>query len=205
MEGTDTVVAAIEEDDAPYHVGLQWNGHLLGEVPDAKALTMASAGPLTSLTRHRIDSLRTLDASGTTLEMSDLKPLRFDDPTADPATAPPYPYATLGPDTPVAVYFELYHLTVPDGEQARYTVAYELVRREDRGLLTRTFTEDLPERSVTTLSQESTQSQTDELILIDWQDTWEAGTVELTVRVTDEATGATKERTLRFDISPSSS
>ncbi|NBB87191.1 MAG: hypothetical protein GVY12_13365 [Bacteroidetes bacterium] len=205
VEGTDTVVAAIEEDDAPYHVGLQWNGHLLGEVLDPDALTMESAGPLTSLTQHRIDSLRTLDASGTTLEMSDLKPLRFDDPTADPASAPPYPYATLGPATPVAVYFELYYLTVPDGGKARYTVAYELVRRNDRGLLARTFTEDIPDRSVTTLSQESTQPRTDELILIDWQDTWEAGTVELTVRVTDEATGVTKERTLQFEISTSSS
>ena len=204
VEGTDTVVAAIEEDDAPYHVGLQWNGHLLGDVPDPDALTMESAGPLTSLTRHRIDSLRTLDASGTTLEMSDLKPLRFDDPTADPSTAPPYPYAMLGPDTPVAIYFELYHLTVPDGENARYTVAYELVRREGRGLFARTFTEDIPDRSVTTLSQESGQPRTDELILIEWQDAWEGGTVELTVRVTDEATGATAERTLAFDIDPSS-
>jgi len=205
VEGTNAVVAATDGDDAPYHVGVQWNGHLLGDVPDPAPLTMESAGPLTSLTQHRIDSLRTLDPSGTTLEMSDLKPLRFDDPTADPATAPPYPYATLGPDTPVAVYFELYHLTVPDGEKARYTIAYELVRREDRGLLARTFTEATPERSVTTLAQESDRPRTSELILIDWQDTWEAGTVELTVRVSDEATGATKERTLRFEISPSSS
>lgn len=204
-EGTDAVVAAIEEDNALYHVGLQWNGHLLGEASDTEPLSLERAGPLTSLTQHRIDSLRTLDPSGTTLEMSDLKPLRFDDPTADPATAPPYPYATLGPDTPVAIYFELYHLTVPDGGKARYTVAYELVRRDDRGLLARTFTEDSPDRSVTTLSQESSQARTGELILIEWQEAWEAGTVEFTVRVSDEATGATKERTLQFEISTSSS
>ena len=56
----------------------------------------------------------------------------------------------------------------------------------------------------TGLSQESGQPRTDELILIEWQDAWEGGTVELTVRVTDEATGTTAERTLAFDIDPSS-
>jgi len=204
VEGTDTVVAVIEEDDAPFHLGLQWNGHLVGDVADRSAPEMDSAGPLTSLTRHRIDSLRTLDGSGALLEMSDLKPLNFDDPAADPATARPYPYQALGPDTPVALYFEVYHLTVPEEDDARYTIDYEILRQEDRGFLTRTFTADIPERSVTSFTHESATSRTDELILIEWQDEWEKGVVQLIVRVTDEHSGEVRERSVWFDVDPAS-
>ncbi len=111
-----------------------------------------------------------------------------------------YPFDTLEKQTPLLLYFEVYHLAFGPDDQTQYTVAYEVRRKKGRGGLLRFL--GGPE-------EEGTAAQTDytgvsrtakEAILLDFTD-WEGrGALEITVRVTDRVTGRQVERAIPMKL-----
>ena len=97
-----------------YHLALQWDQH---------EVTPAGIGNRLQLASRRIDSLRALDASGATLEMSDLKPLAYNIDTDQLA---PWPHQWIYKGIRFGLGFEIYHLTYGPGDQTSYRVTYQV-------------------------------------------------------------------------------
>ena len=83
----------------------------------------AGIGNRLQLASRRIDSLRALDASGATLEMSDLKPLAYNIDTDQLA---PWPHQWIYKGMRFGLGFEIYHLTYGPGDQTSYRVTYQV-------------------------------------------------------------------------------
>lgn len=191
---------AIAAEGTPFHLGVQWDQRL-GE-------TAESAGNL--LLRRattRIDTLAQLRADAATLEMSDIKLVeaRPDAIAAGTAGAelPPYPRQQVPGDTPLGIYFEVYHLMFDEADRARYTVDINVDRVQPRSGLGGLVRSDEQMETTTTTTNETTRRRTQELLLLD-MDAWpEAATEEevtLTVRVTDEVSGASVERSTTLSV-----
>jgi hypothetical protein len=143
--------------------------------------------------------------------MSDLKPLTLPE-GADLAqleeAAVPYPFGNVGTDTPLLLYFEVYHLLfAPETDRTRYTVEYEVTQRGRRSGLGRLFSGDdekVLSQTSTTATYEGVSSRAQEYISLDLGalEADESGEVEVLVRVTDETNGTEVERTLTFDLRP---
>jgi GWxTD domain-containing protein len=187
---------SISSRNDPFHLGLQWS--LYGTDPVEDGIQVSSRARLATA---RSDSLRALDASGESLEVSDVKILLAQGDGASLENAVPYPFSTIGPDTPLLIYFELYHLTFDDDDRTRYTVAYEVEGRRQRGW-TRLFRGDATQRTSTEAEYRGTSRETDELIYLDVAELQQEETqdVRVTVRVTDEVTGESVERTATFEM-----
>ncbi len=183
----------------PYHLNLQWTQYRRWAQIDN---LMGEIGPKRRLTLTRIDSLRPLRAGGP-LEMSDVKVLSAPDADAPPVTlqerATPYPFRTVTEETPLLLSFELYHLAQGPDDQTRYTIAYEVEGRTRRGW-TRLFRGQDTQQTATETTVTGTTARTEELILLDLSEIErdEAQDVRVTVRVTDEPSGATAARTIDF-------
>ncbi len=122
-------------DTGTYHLAVQWDQY-------AAALDEGSGhpfavGPHLKRRLYRADSLTALNNDARRLEMSDLMPLLLPNSSLPATTeallaeATPFPYAGLAPGTPLALYFEVYHLAFGEDDRTRYTVAYEVMRQED--------------------------------------------------------------------------
>lgn len=187
---------SISSRNDPFHLGLQWS--LYGTDPVEGGVQIGSRARLATA---RSDSLQALDASGSELEMSDVKILLAQGDGASAENAVPYPFSTIGPDTPLLIYFELYHLTFDGDDRTRYTVAYEVEGRRQRGW-TRLFRGDATQRTGTEAEYRGTSRTTDELIYLDVAELQQEQTqdVRVTVRVTDEVTGTSVERTTTFEM-----
>ena len=183
----------------PYHLNLQWTQYRRWAQIDN---LMGEIGPKRRLTLTRIDSLRPLRAGGR-LEMSDVKVLSAPDADAPPPLlqkqATPYPFQTVRKDTPLLLSFELYHLSRGPDDQTQYTIAYEVAGRTRRGW-TRLFRGQDTQQTATETTVSGTDQRTEELILLDLSEIErdEAQDVRVTVRVTDEPSGATIARTVDF-------
>ena len=181
------------------HVALQWDHYALQARGDAM-----TAGDRRHVAVARADSLAPLRASGP-LEMSDLRVLTTPDTTVDVPTqlaqAVPYPFGTIRGSTPLLLGVELYHLAFDADDRTRYTVTYEVDAQ-----LRRTWRRPLRRRSVawtsTATTASSTQRRTQERILLDLSrlDPDATRSVRITVRVTDEVTGATARRSATFNV-----
>lgn len=172
-----------------YHVALQLDLY--------EARLLGSAGPvrraaLRRRTVARWDSLQALHAAPDRLEMSDLVPLLVR-PGAD-ALLYPFPY--LPEQATLQLAFEVYHLAADGAGQARYAIAYEVVRRDGGGRFLRS-----PRRTSRGVEAVYTgpAPTAREQVTIDLHDLGQARTVEVVVRVRDEATGRTAERRIIFD------
>lgn len=184
----------------PYNLNLQWTQYRRWSETEDQ---VGALGPKRRLSLTRIDSLRPLRAGGR-LEMSDVKVLSAPaSGAAAPATlldrATPYPFRTVTADTPLLLSFELYRLARGPDDQTRYTVAYEVAGRTRRGW-TRLFRGQDTQQTATETTVTGTERRTDELILLDLSEIErkEDQDVRVTVRVTDETTGATLARTVNF-------
>ena len=115
-EGVTIPVQTIEVNESTglYHLALQWDQH---------EVTPAGIGNRLQLASRRIDSLRALDASGATLEMSDLKPLAYNIDTDQLA---PWPHQWIYKGMRFGLGFEIYHLTYGPGDQTSYKVTYQV-------------------------------------------------------------------------------
>jgi len=121
--------------------------------------------------------------------------------TGSVSDAVAFPFSTIGPDTPLILYFELYHLTYDADDRTRYKVAYEVEGRTQRGW-TRVFRNDEVRRTSTEAEYSSTARRTQEYIYLDLSKLRDKKNqdVRVTVRVTDTVTGATTSRTTAFEL-----
>lgn len=190
----------------PYHLRFRWAQHRLWQSEDG---SVAGLGPKRRVTFARVDSLRPLHADGRHLEMSDLKVLTLPDTSAATLTNPPehghpYPFRAITSDMPLALMFEVYHLTFGDDDQTRYTLSYEVEGETRRGW-TRLFRGQETQRTRTEMTVEGTARRSEETILLDLSeiDQEEEQSIRVTVRVTDEVTGETRSRTADFVLDAS--
>jgi len=152
----------------------------------------------------RADSLVPLKRDPSTLEMSDLQPVRPGD-SPSLIDAPVYPFPALTPTTPLALRFDLYHLTTGEDGRTRYTVEYDVLRKTDRQGVVRLFQGDEREQTAVSSTFEGQRRRTTEAVLLDvssW-DIGEAQDVRITVRVTDQHTDQQVERSITFRLNPS--
>ncbi len=116
------------------------------------------------------------------MEMSDLLPVLEDSSAV-------YPFATLYADTPLGVYFEVYHLTPDASGACRYEVTYTVRsngKEEPVAARYRVETSDTRVRERVTLDLQSFRGKKKELVLL--------------VQVRDLVAGTEVQRTLPFRI-----
>jgi hypothetical protein len=198
--------------DALFHLDAQWDHRILR--PDLRT-TYAALPPVVHRAVTRFDSLTALDATGDRLEMSDLKLLYLRD-GADLSRPGdhrvPYPFATVRANQQVMLYFELYHLAPrPDGT-TRYTLSYQVTQRAARSRLGRLATGQASKviaTTSTTVTNRGTDATAREYIALDLSDLDlgdldDAGpsTLDITVQVTDEASGHAVARTVDLRLRP---
>lgn len=179
----------IPEATDAFNLGLQW------DVYPANTGTSVARGPHIKIGAARIEPPGPLDGVGQYLEMSDLKPMRLDASlTLDNAT--PYPHTAVTSDIPLALYFEVYHLTYAADDQTHYTVAYE-VYHEGRQ---RTLRKAVTRRTTTEAAFTGTERTAKEFVLLDLASVQERGSFEVIVHVTDTTSGRSVQRSLTFDV-----
>lgn len=152
----------------------------------------------------RVDSLRPLSSDPSVLEMSDLRPVLLRTDSTSIKNAPVYPFRELSPTTPLALRFEIYHLSTAADGRTQYSVEYEVLRRTDRGNFERFLRGDDQERTAVESRVEGRMARTKEYVLLD-PTNWvkdEAQTVRVSVEVTDERTGGRVSRAVHFDLPP---
>ncbi len=197
-------------------IGVQWDEYAVypdapeadaGDAPEADAGDAPRLGPHLRRATFHADSLAPLVRDESVLEMSDLKPLFLhDEQKTGPdalAEAPPYPFAHVTPSTPLALYFEVYHLAFGADDEARYTVEYDVARQTEPGGLARLFRRGEEQRTTTRTAYTAQSRTAREHILLDLDaEEQRAGTLTITVRVTDETTGQSVERAISFEVVP---
>jgi hypothetical protein len=194
-----------EGTSSQQHLSLQWTQYRLWQDEDG---SVAGLGPKRRYTAGRVDSLGPLRPTGPVPEMSDLKVLTLPDTSAATLAnlteeAVPYPFRRIGPDTPVLLSFEVYHLSYGADDQTQYTLSYEVEGETQRGW-TRLFRGQDTQRTTTEMTRRGTQRRTREQIVIDLSqiEREEPQDVRVTVRVEDEVTGASVTRAVDFVLQP---
>jgi GWxTD domain-containing protein len=179
-------------DSTLYHLGLQWDQYLI----DAEN---GERGPKVKVAATQQDSMRPLVSDESVLEMSDLKPMILPEEQRI-QSARPYPFRSVGTDTPLALYFEVYHLPFDADDRTRYTVEYEIEGRRNRGAIAELFTGDDEERTTVSTTREGSARTAEEYILLDLSKWEEETDLTVTVRVTDEITGQEVTRSVDFRL-----
>lgn len=190
----------IQSTTDPFHVGVQWDQRLGATAEEAGNFLLRQS-------TARVDTLRSLHADADRLEMSDIKPVWANADSLAAGTAysdlTPYARRQVSTTTPIGLYFEIYHLQADADGQARYTVDLEVDRTQPRSGVARWLRSDESLQTTTTTTNETDRARVDELFLIDisaWEDIAAREEVTITVRVTDEVRGDTRERSLRLDL-----
>lgn len=199
------VTSSVTTEDSLFHIGLQWDQFSIEAFVDEQVQT----GSLIRRTTSRVDSVSQLSGTGRTLEMSDLRPLTVSGSAAtgfDPKDAIVYPFQTIGSDTPLALYFEVYHLGFDSDDRTRYTVEYDVIRTKDRSSIGRLFRGDGETRTSFESTYTASQRDTEEFILIDLDDieVEEQDALTIIVRVTDEVTNQQKTREITYTYAQAS-
>ncbi len=140
------------------------------------------------------------DFDARALAISDLLPAyriapraETDTPTRADFRIVPNPYLRFATTEPVHLYFELYHLTFGADDLTRYTLEFTLSPLEEGQTLLGLLDRNRDEAALTIkMEQEGSQTSPVETIEIDVSDV-APGRYALTVRATDEHTGATVE------------
>ena len=188
----------VQGDSGLYNLALQWEQQWTRtspEQPDARL-----PGATLKIGTLSVDSLKALHHEGRRLEMSDLKPLLAAPGDALEA-ATPFSGTRLAPDTPLALYFELYHLTFAADDQTHYTIEYTITGKQGRGMLGLRKPRD-GESVGARSSYTSTSRTAQRYVMLDLSTWQEQGEIDITLRATDETTGQEIARTLSFVIQP---
>ncbi|MDE2771241.1 MAG: GWxTD domain-containing protein [Bacteroidota bacterium] len=159
-------------DTGLYHLALQW---------DQYGVNAEKLGPRLQVTSRRLDSLRSLDASGFALEMSDLKPFVY----TESGVQMPWPHDWVSPDMRFGLEFEIYHLTYSAQDATSYTVTYEV----------------MPERRRTSSTSVEYEGQSRmEGIKVALDIGRRIGKIRIRVRVRDEISGLEVSRLLHVEM-----
>ncbi len=183
-------------DQGAYHLALQWDTYWA----DIETDDVMQLGPRLKIGSYRLDALQALDDDPGRLEMSDLKPLLVSEAARPLEKAEPYPYAAIRPETPLALYFEVYHLSFGADDQVHCTVAYEVTRSEEKGGLLRFLGGDTEHQTTAQTRYTDDNRTAHEYIVLDLSPWHGEGRLDVTVRVTDETTGQQIERSLAFEV-----
>lgn len=146
----------------------------------------------------QIDTVEALGPDTSALQVSDLQPVlvpREDRKAGSWENELPYPFDAITLESPLALYFEVYHLSLGSDDRTRYTVEYKV--QEQGGALS-----EIEDWGTAVESEASGTSRTaEEYILLDLQD-WDVDREKITiaVQVTDENTGSRVVRELDFRI-----
>ena len=191
-------------DTATYHVGLQWDLYRLGTAI-SEADAQPEDPPVKTGTFHLDTPHRPPRRRGRPRDERPRTrggPRGRGPPHGDLYRQRPYPFRRVSEDAQLGLYFEAYHLACDAEGQTRYTVEYEVNRERKRGLVRRLFggRDAEPTGARTTHTGEARTAK--EFILLDLSEWEEGGALEITVRVTDEATGAEVARSISFDLAP---
>lgn len=170
-EATTIPVQMIQIDGSTglYHLAFQW---------DQFAVTSDGLGERLQVASRRIDSLYALDASGLTLEMSDLKPLVYNIEAGELA---PWPHPWIHREMQFGLGFEIYHLAYGLEDLTSYRVTYQVSSKGRRV-------------SATSVDFEGQSRMEAEEIMVDLGE--RTGEVTVTVRVQDRVTGREVVRSL---------
>jgi GWxTD domain-containing protein len=186
-----------------YHLSLQWDWH-------SREKPRRPAGQRLGMFVARVDTLQSLRAEASELEMSDLRlmsvpPSARDERGSILQKTVPYPYDTVPAQTPLFLYFEIYHLGQSEQGQTRYTVTYEARRQTRKGFLGRLFGDDTQtEVTSTTAEYTGRKRRTEEYLQLDLEtDPKRPQPTQVTVRVTDNVTGNEIERSISLTLTPS--
>ncbi len=182
-QGTDSeqrIYSWVTRDFSTSPIMMQWSLHWT--IPDSIPPQPAAAWAIGVAT---IDTLETLNGDGTSLELSDLKPLRLE--FADTFEgALPYVNREIRSDTPFALYFEAYFLRFNEEDKTRYTVSYSL-------------SSDDVDPITTSFDYEGSEATIREFMVVDIREWKVSGPFTLTLSVTDQTTSLTKSRSIDFD------
>jgi len=186
------------------HFGLQWD-----QVPSrGEANRRSVSAPPVRMTVARVDSISALDPSPASVQISDLVPVLGTDveslsappDTASHLRAQPFPFTRVGPETPLALQFEIYHLTFDEDDRSRYTVRYDLTRETRRAGLRGWFGGKDEETTGTETTYRGSRRRAEEIIFLD-PGTWsDAETMTVRVEVIDEVSGRSVYRDISFDV-----
>jgi hypothetical protein len=180
-------------DSTLYHLALQWDQYLVDSKND-------EVGPKVKVASTQQDSMKPLIRDESVLEMSDLKPMVVPEGQTSLESAQPYPYEDVFPSTPLALYFEVYHLPFNANDRTEYTVEYELQGNKKRGALVEFVLGDDEEQTTVSTTRQGSSRTAEEYILLDLSN-WEGDSdLTVTVRVTDETTGQEVERDIDFRL-----
>ncbi len=193
---------AVTGNTGQYHLRLQWQQHIARQA-DTRDIAV---GPRVKVQAVRFDSLMALHAAPDVLEMSDLKPLLADN-ASQLEEATPYPHASWNARAELVLYFEVYHLARNAAGETEYSVAYEIQRTTRRGGLRGWFGGTEEDQTSASTTYTGTARKTEEYIVLDLDDglSRTEGAVQITVRVTDETTGARVERALSLKLTETDS
>lgn len=196
---------AVEGATGTYYLAAQWD--------QFAAVTDEETGqPFRRLPRVRLHSwhsgaMHALGADPSTLEMSDLKPVRLPEtapltPEAADSLGVPFPHQRLAADEELVLYFEVYHLAYGADDRTHYRIRYEVEQQDGAPpALLRLWQEpDAPTRTAATTSFVGTERTVREMLLMDLEEVPPEGTVTVKVVVTDETTGQTAERAMTFEL-----
>ena len=191
---------AISANETPFHLGVQWDQRLGGTAEEAGNLLLRRS-------TARIDTLNQLSKDPSAVEMSDVKLVQaHSDSLAagiNEAALHPYPLQQARKDTPLGIYFEVYHLMLNEDDQARYTINLNADRVQPRRGITRWMRSDEEQQTTTTITNETTERRVNELFFLDiaaWEEVADDEEVTLTVRVTDEVSGRSVQRDVQLSI-----
>ena len=157
----------------------------------------------------RTELLHPLGREKERIEMSDLVPVLIEDvenvlvlPDRPRSIGLPYPLESVSPEVPTAIYFEIYGLSFNAEDQTRYTLEYEVEHVVHRGGITAWLRGDRVRKTSTAVTHEGETEKAEEYIVIDLQEGAPRGSekVTITVRVTDEVRGDTRERSLTLNL-----
>lgn len=186
-------------DSTLYHLSLQWDQYVVD-------VEKQDVGPKVQVATERHDSLQALSNDPNELEMSDLRPVLLPEGKAPIAkNTLPYPFEDVTTDTPIALYFEIYHLPRGPDDRTEYTVEYTVQGRADRGKIAELFFGKDEQETVVSSTYEGTKRTSEEFIRLDVE-SWDLETkttATVSVHVTDEITGQQVERTIQFQLRPS--
>ena len=175
--GADSIIPpqsfAMEGEFGMYNLTIQWDQYRVTKDSAPERIRVATAW---------IDSLEVLDAAGTALEMSDLRPVY----QVDEQTVLPYPFTEVTGALALGLQFEVYHLVFDRDGESRYTVTYEIIPARGRR-----------SSSVTSSSRGTSRTALEniELDLSDWTDT-----VQIVVTVVDDVSGMRVSRSIDFTL-----
>jgi hypothetical protein len=170
-------------------------------------------GPLVHYTTRQIGPRPALAPDSTALAMSDLRPLSLPEGEAAlPETSAEIrrrviPFRRVAAGRRIGLNFEVYGLAFGPDDRTRYTVEYTTTFEREEDGLTGLFGATETQQTSTSSTYEGSRRRTEEIILLALDNLEGIGAptpVTVTIRVTDEVTGRTRERTLSLTLVPAS-